>query len=136
MSFLDRFFKKTIVIPSGAFDDTESLEWLKDETHDLAINRFSDKKEAIQFIKNLYKLGSPLILVSNIESSPGYNGEGKLLDNVMHSDVLLVKLPDDHKKCKALIKIYKYETKMQGFPVTKDQEELLLGEEFLEFWWD
>ncbi len=101
----------------------EAREFLSKSKTNLAKNRFSSKKESIDFVERLYILGASQIIVTGIRSF--------VSDDDMSCDELIVYLPTDKEKRKAIFDIYNKELVTDGNEVGKDEDQ-----REIKFWWD
>ncbi len=101
----------------------EAREFLSKAKTDLAKNRFPSKKESLDFVEYLYALGASHIIVTGIRSY--------VSDDDMSCDELIVHLPEDVEKRKAIFDIYNTELVGEGLESEKDA-----GQKEIKFWWD
>ena len=92
-----------------------------------ASNQFSSRKQAVEFVRNLYRLGATKIYVVNIMDDP----EHIHYEGGPYADALYVYLPADITKRAALFEVEAREARAEGFEPTKDE-----GQRRLFFWWD
>lgn len=101
----------------------EAREFLTKAKTDLAKNRFPSKKESVDFVEHLYTLGASQIFVTGIGSY--------VSDDDMSCDELVVHLPADKEKRKAIFDIYNKELVAEGLEAEKDEDQ-----KEIKFWWD
>jgi hypothetical protein len=116
-------------LPQEKGEYYEAREWLKNNNNPspLASNRFMDKEEALEFVERLYKAGSEKVSIVHVKDEPDRIAE----EGGPYSDYLVVTLPEESKKRRALFKIHSTEAKNEGFDTGPDT-----GEKELFFWWD
>lgn len=91
----------------------EAREFLLKAKTDLAKNRFSSKKEAIDFVELLYTLGAPQVTITGIRSF--------ISEDEMSCDKLIVKLPYDDKRRQDIFGIYNKGLLDEGFEHEEDR---------------
>ena len=109
----------------------EALGWLRENKNEsaLASNRFGETRNAVRFVEQLYSTGARLVIVpeESINSdSDTMKGEGG-----PYADALLVHLPPDADKRRAVIAICRKELKREGFKLEDGMED-----EQIYLWWD
>ncbi|MEH7453696.1 hypothetical protein [Gottfriedia acidiceleris] len=90
----------------------EALEWLKNNNNPsaFATNRFGETINAINFVEQLYELGTGKVcVVGIIDEKERIEEEGG-----PYAESLLVELPEDDVKRNDLIKFYEKEMEEQG----------------------
>jgi len=92
-----------------------------------ASNHFKTRAAALEFVRNLYRLGAKSVYVGDIMDEPTrIKREGG-----PYADALYVLLPADHAHRQALFEVEAQEAKAAGFGPTEDK-----GQEQMFFWWD
>ena len=107
----------------------EARSWLRENAHisALAGNRFSSKKEAIDFVESLYSAGATTVYVTNI-----FDEDWRLKEEGgPYADTIIVELPSDLVKRASLIKIMNEEIENEGFEPVSDT-----GQKEITLWWD
>lgn len=110
-------------------NNLEARTWLKNNknTSALGTNRFGTTEKALEFVEKLYELGAELVEIDGVMDEPSRIEE----EGGPYADSLIVTLPDDEDKRKAVFEVYKKETIDQGF-----EAEEYNGESEVTFWWD
>jgi hypothetical protein len=107
----------------------EASAWLESNTNPSALagNRFGSTAEALAFVKLLYEHGAVGVFVTDVDDED-WRIE---LEGGPYTDTLIVCLPSEPEKRKAIFEMVNEEAAREGFSPEKDigQEELLL-------WWD
>jgi hypothetical protein len=104
----------------------EALSWLQSNPNPFpfASNRFGDKEEAINFVKELYRLGCEKVYVTNILDEDWRMRE----EGGPYADTLIAELADSGYGWKAISKIHEEET--------EDFERAFDADTKFRFWWD
>jgi hypothetical protein len=116
---------------SGPITGPEALDWLRDNKNEsaLASNRFGETRNAVRFVEALYSSGARLVIVpaESINSDDDFvKGEGG-----PYADALLVSLPTDEDKRRAVIALCQKELKREGFKLEEG-----MSNEQIYLWWD
>jgi hypothetical protein len=109
----------------------EALAWLRENKNEsaLASNRFGETRHAVRFVEELYASGARLVIVPDdtINSDADtVGGEGG-----PYADALLVNLPADEDKRRAVIAICQRELKREGFKLEEG-----MSNDQIYLWWD
>lgn len=113
-------------------EKVEALSWLQSNPnpYPFAGNRFENKAEAIEFVKELYNLGCKTVYVTGIlDEDWRIRREGG-----PYADTLLAEVPEGGCGLKSILGIYNEEALLDNF------EEADVFEDYqtagLRFWWD
>lgn len=104
-------------------------EWLSTNRNEsaLATNRFGATANAKAFVEDLFLLGAEAVFVGDpMEEQYRIEKEGG-----PYADTLVVQLPDDLNKRRALFKVFSAEARREGFDSPND-----IGQKQALLWWD
>lgn len=116
--------------PAAPITGPEALGWLRENKNEsaLASNRFGETRNAVRFVEQLYSSGARRVIVPSETINAD---EDTLVEGGPYADALLVNLPPDEDKRRAVIAICQRELKREGFKL----EEGMSGEQIY-LWWD
>jgi hypothetical protein len=122
-------------MPLTCYTGPEALQWLRDKAapKGFALNRFADKDEAVRFVEQLYQLGASRVFVPE-DSIRDYERLRRAVRGAT-SDSLVVVLPSDPAKRKALLEFYHTEASSEGLEEDTPEQSIVDGQ-CLYFWWD
>jgi len=109
----------------------EALEWLRENKNEsaLASNRFGETRHAVKFVEQLYASGARLVIVP--DESINTDGDTIRGEGGPYADALVVNLPEDEDRRKAVIAICQRELKREGFKLEDG-----MSSEQIYLWWD
>jgi hypothetical protein len=109
----------------------EALGWLRENKNEsaLASNRFGETRNAVRFVEALYTSGARLVIVP--DESINTEDDIVLGEGGPYADALLVNLPEDEHKRRAVIAICQKELKREGFKLEEG-----MSDEQIYLWWD
>ena len=108
-----------------------ALEWLRENKNEsaLASNRFGETRHAVKFVEQLYASGARLVIVP--DESINTDGDTIRGEGGPYADALVVNLPEDEDRRKAVIAICQRELKREGFKLEDG-----MSSEQIYLWWD
>lgn len=130
--FLVLSFMKSGEQTQQYYEGPEALQWLKDNKNPsaLASNRFGPTVKAIAFVEKLYEAGAQVVQISEgcIRDDP----QTIELEGGPYADGLVVALPTQTAKRKAVLNICTRESMREGFGDAKNQ----VRNNRIFLWWD
>jgi hypothetical protein len=114
------------------YEGPEALQWLKDNKNPsaLASNRFGPTVKAIAFVEKLYEAGAQVVQIS--EGCIRDDRQTIELEGGPYADGLVVALPTQKAKRKAVLNICTRESMREGFGDAKNQ----VRNNMMFLWWD
>jgi hypothetical protein len=97
---------------------SEAAAWLQANPNPYALagNRFASTAEALAFVETLYAVGAMEVLVTGV-----YDEEWRIeLEGGPYADTLIVRLPSEPERRRALFEIVYEEARGEGFSPTRD----------------
>jgi hypothetical protein len=109
----------------------EALGWLRENRNEsaLASNRFGETDRAVRFVEELYASGARLVIVP--DEAINSDDDTMRFEGGPYADALLVNLPEDEVKRKAVIAICQRELKREGFKLEEG-----MSNDQIYLWWD
>ncbi|MEO6064793.1 MAG: hypothetical protein ABIP49_03295, partial [Lysobacterales bacterium] len=122
-------FTRDEVLPGSIDTVAEAAAWLRANWSDsaFATNRFHTTAGAAEFVNELYSAGATEVSVDNVMLLPNHNW-------APYADTLLVRLPENAVKRKALFDLMEH----VGQPDEDGVDEVLIesGQQEVRLWWD
>jgi hypothetical protein len=114
------------------YQDCEALQWLSNNQNSqtFACSRFSDTESAVDFVRQLYRLGAQEVRVAGILDERWRSAE----DGGPYNDCIVVYLPKDEQQRNSIFEFYLQE--IDNNNCHDGEHPIGQSHERISFWWD